>query len=102
MPAWQNVLLAVVAVLFAGLLVWKYRPIRSRVEVLPVGDDVRRAREKVRAAASGRGRAEALMLAGELAARDPSHVTAAVGYYLRAMRADPAWCGPILGIRHLL
>jgi len=72
------------------------RPVR------PSARDVRRARDRVRLARTPRERAEALVLTAEAAARDPRHLTAAIGYLLRAMRADPVWPEPVLVVRRLL
>lgn len=55
-----------------------------------------------RDAKTPRQRAEALMHAGDLFAAERGGDLAAVGHYLRAMRADPAWIAPILKLRHLL
>jgi hypothetical protein len=101
MPLFDRPILAVLAGLFALLVLWRYRPMGRRAP-LAVGEDVKREREIARRASSKRERAAALVRAGELASQDPDHETAAVGSYLRAMRADPSWVVPIERVADLL
>jgi hypothetical protein len=94
MPAWQSVLVAAVAVLFGAFVIWKYRPLGVFEGASPLGPDVRRARERAREASTPRDRATALVEAGDLASAS-GHATAAIGYYLRAMRVEPGWVEPV-------
>jgi hypothetical protein len=103
LPGWQSILLATMAALFAVFVVWRYRP-RRRGRRRGAAPSVRigRARERVRAATAPRDKAEALLAAGDIAIEDGMGATSAVGYYLRAMRADPVWPDPILRLEKLL
>jgi hypothetical protein len=87
---------------FTLFLAWKYRPRLGRVARRPLGEEVRAARERARSAGTSREKAEAFVVAAEAATRDPGGFTAAAGYYFRAMKADPAACAPIEGLRRLL
>src|SRR5689334_9787720 len=84
---WRE-LVAVAAVLFMGFLLVKMRPSGKRRAAL--GSAVRAARERAHAASTSRARAEALCEAGELAVQAGARWTAAAGFFLRAMNADPA------------
>jgi hypothetical protein len=92
MNGWQ-VALAVAAVLFLGFLVVRMRPSRRRRAALNEG--VRAARRRAHEATTPRARAEALCEAGALALRDGARWTAAAGFFLRAMSADPSWPGAV-------
>ncbi|WP_437535302.1 hypothetical protein WME79_13785 [Sorangium sp. So ce726] len=83
---WRHVL-AGVAALFILFLVIKMRPARRRRDALSA--EVQAARERARRAATPRERAEALCDAGVQAMHGGRRVTAAVGFFVRAMRADP-------------
>ncbi|WP_437680430.1 hypothetical protein [Sorangium sp. So ce131] len=83
---WRHVL-AGVAALFILFLLVKMRPARRRRDTLSA--EVQAARERARRAATPRERAEALCDAGAHALRGSRRVTAAVGFFVRAMRADP-------------
>ncbi|WP_437281366.1 hypothetical protein WME90_12630 [Sorangium sp. So ce375] len=83
---WRHVL-AGVAALFILFLVVKMRPARKRRDALSA--EVQAARERARRAATPRERAEALCDAGVQAMHGGRRVTAAVGFFVRAMRADP-------------
>src|SRR5262245_61649219 len=110
---WQNLLVIAAAVVFAGYLLWKYRP-RLPLPTLPrrrrserpspeqTRFDVQKEREKARMAKTPRERATSLLLAAEAAAEADDGVTSAMGLYLRAMRADATYCDPIRGIAALL
>src|SRR5258706_8707913 len=110
---WQNLLVIAAAVIFAGYLLWKYRPSfplpslprRQRAD-RPTPEqtrfDVQKEREKARAAKTPRERATSLVLAAEAAAEADDGITSAIGLYLRAMRADATYCDPIRGIAALL
>lgn len=102
MTGWQSLLVAATAIVFVAFIVWKYRPLGLLEAIPALGDDVKRARERARLATSPEDRAAALMDAGDHAARDPRHTTAAIGYYLRAMRLVPASTEPVLRLRRLL
>ncbi|HVY47060.1 MAG TPA: hypothetical protein VHB21_14330 [Minicystis sp.] len=84
---WQEALVAVVLV-FVAFLVVKMRPTTAARGELAA--DVRAARDRAREARSSRERAEALCEAGRLAAGE-GRWTAAAGFFLRAMNAEPAW-----------
>jgi hypothetical protein len=112
--SWQGLVVVGIAVIFAGFLVWKYRPALPVAEPLmrsygfrrrhsgPVDAQIREALERARSAKTPRDRAEALVAAAEAAALAPDGVTSAVGFYLRAMRADVTLTTPIEGISALL
>jgi hypothetical protein len=112
--SWQGLVVVGIAVIFAGFLVWKYRPSLSTAEPLmrsygfrrrhsgPVDAQIREALERARSAKTPRDRAEALVAAAEAAALAPDGVTSAVGFYLRAMRADATLTTPVEGISALL
>jgi hypothetical protein len=93
---WQLVL-AVVAALFGGYIVWQNRPSlgprrvgKARREALAA------ARAKIASATSPSERAEALCDAGDSSAFAALSPTSAAGYYLRAMRTDPTAAEPVL------
>src|SRR5438552_634471 len=101
--SWQKILVLATAVVFAGYLLWKFRPRlplpsfrKARRSVRPspeaIAGQVREGREKARAAKTPRDRATSLFFAAEAAARAEDGVTAAMGLYLRAMRADATFC----------
>jgi hypothetical protein len=112
--SWQGLFIVGVALLFAGFLVWKYRPSLSTAEPLmrsygfrrrhspPIDAKIREALDRARSATTPRARAEALLSAAEAAALAPDGITSAVGFYLRAMRADVTLCTPVQGISALL
>jgi hypothetical protein len=112
--SWQGLFIVGVAVLFAGFLVWRYRPTLSTAEPLirsygfrrrhsaAVDAKIREALDRARSATSPRARAEALLSAAEAAALAPDGITSAIGFYLRAMRADVTLCTPVQGISALL
>jgi len=110
--SWQQLLVVGAALLFVGFLLWKYKPRWPRLrrsrdkpelrDKASVAGAVRAAREKARGATSARARAEALTEAAKAAALSPDATTSAMGFYLRAMRADPTFCDPVRGIAELL
>jgi hypothetical protein len=63
---------------------------------------IKEALERARAAKSPRDRSEALLSAAEAAALAPDGTTSAIGFYLRAMRADVTHDVPVRGIATLL
>src|SRR5689334_20646630 len=95
--SWSNTTLVVACLLFAASIVWKYRPLGG-LRRLPqrwmfpgpsdtskLAEDVKVARARVRLAKNPRERSDALVATARLAARDPRHLTAAMGLLLRAM-----------------
>jgi hypothetical protein len=112
---WQQLLVVGAAVLFTGFLLWKYKPRwprarrRAREEnklpprdAVAVAKVIEAARERARGAKSTRERAEALTEAGRAAAVSSETANSAIGFYLRAMRADPTLLDPVRGIAELL
>src|SRR5262249_5676172 len=85
---WQVALVAVAAV-FIAFLLFQMRPGLDGRRSLSA--DVKAARDRAREAATPRARAEALAEAGTLAVQDGARWTAAAGFFLRAMNADPTW-----------
>jgi hypothetical protein len=112
--SWQGFIVAGIAVVFTVFLVWKYRPSLSLAEPLmrsygwrrrhspSVDAKIREALERARVAKTPRERAEALVAAAEAAAFAPDGLTSAMGFYLRAMRADVTFVAPVQGISTLL
>jgi hypothetical protein len=98
----QSLLIVVTAAAFLLFLLWKYRPAFGRAVRRPADGDVRAARERARLANSPREKSEAFVLAAQAAAGGPDGLTAALGYYVRAMRADPTASEPVLGLCDLL
>lgn len=88
MVGWQ-LYLPGVAVLFIAFLIWRMRPGGPPRRALRA--DVTAARTRAHAATTPRARAEALCEAGTLAAGGAARWTAAAGFFLRAMSADPTW-----------
>jgi len=79
--------LALAAALFAGFMVWRMRPALGRVRGAGRAA-LRAAKQRIEAAKTPGERALALCDAGDASAALLG-ATSAVGYYLRAMRADP-------------
>jgi hypothetical protein len=112
--SWQGFIVVGIAVVFAAFLLWKYWPSAAMAEPLvrsygwrrrhsaPVDAKIREALERARHATTPRERAEALLSAAEAAALAPDGTTSAMGFYLRAMRADVTFCAPVEGISSLL
>jgi hypothetical protein len=88
---WRH-LLAGAAVIFLAFLLVKMRPALGKGAAS--NGSLRAIKERARAATSPREKAEALCDAGAIAARQPWRLSAA-NYFMRAMRADPAWPGAI-------
>ena len=82
------------AAVFVVFLLAKLRPVRLGRGRPGLGAGVRAARERAHGATTARARAEALCEAGRLAAED-RRWTASAGFFLRAMRTDPAWSAPV-------
>lgn len=112
--SWQGYIVVGIAVVFVGFLLWKYRPSLSMAEPLvhsygwrsrhspEVAAKIKEALERARIAKSPRERSEALLSAAEAAAIAPDGITSAIGFYLRAMRADVSHDAPVQGIATLL
>ena len=92
MFGWQ-IVLAGVAVLFLAFVLWQIRP--GRTPGGPLGAEVKAARARAHTATTPRARAEALCQAGALAVSDGARWTSSVGFFLRAMNADPTWPGAV-------
>ncbi len=111
---WQGFIVVGIAAVFVGFLVWKYRPSLSMAEPLArsygwrsrrspeVTAKIKDALERARGAKSPRDRSDALLSAAEAAALAPDGTTSAIGFYLRAMRADVTHDAPVQGIATLL
>ena len=112
--SWQKLVVFGVALAFTGFLLWKYRP-RLPLPRIPRAEKrlsdqdeasararVREARETARTAKTPHDRATALFMAAESAAQTDEGLTAAMGLYLRSMRADATFLDPIHGITTLL
>jgi hypothetical protein len=111
--SWQNFLVAGAAVVFMAFLLWRYRPTlpgsmpRARWRGFrgrggPIEATIKDALARAASAATPRERALALVEAAEAAARAPDGLTSAMGFYLRAMRADATFCDPVRGMAALL
>jgi hypothetical protein len=88
MIGWQ-LYLPGVAVLFIAFLMWRMWP--GGLPQPALRADVKAARSRAHAATTPRARAEALSEAGTLAAGGVARWTAAAGFFVRAMNADPTW-----------
>ena len=86
-----NVALAIVTLVFAAFLVYRFRPVIGGTHRVrgPSLAALREAKERATNAKDAKERAVALADAGDAASRGGNAV-AAMGYYLRAMRSDPA------------
>ncbi len=86
--------LLISALLFATFLLWRMRPqLGSNARGAakgPAGAALREAKQRIEAAKDDAARAQALSDAGDACAQSLGRTTGAVGYYLRAMRADPS------------
>lgn len=111
--SWQKLAVFAAAIVFAGFLLWKYRPRfplprlvrtshapKGRTE--SIDREIAEAREKARLGKTPRERAAAFVLAAQAAAKADEDLTSAMGLYLRAIRADATFCDPIRGIALLL
>jgi len=123
--SWQKLVVLAAAAVFAAFLLWKYRPTLplpkwrnkpprptggaldgaagNAVDGAAVDATVilREARESARKATTPRDRAASLVRAAKAAAVGQGE-TAAMGFYLRAMKADATFCDAIIGITELL
>ena len=93
MVVWQAVL-AGAALLFLGYLLVRMRPSGGSARGA-LSAEVRAARDRARKATDPRERAEAYCRAGNLALENGGRPTAAAGFFLRAIKADPTWAGAI-------
>src|SRR5438105_182938 len=87
MPFWREVMIGVAA-LFLVFLVVKMRPRLGGRSKL--GEAIKTARRRAHEAKTPREKAMALLDAAELSSGQ-ARWTAAEGFFLRAMLADPAW-----------
>jgi len=100
--SFQSLLVLVTVAAFLLFLLFKYRPSLGGTVLRPASDELRLARELVRSATTPREKAEAFVNAAQAASREKDGLATAVGFYVRAMKADPTACEPILGLRDLL
>jgi len=89
---WRAALL-VVAAAFVVFLLAKLLPVRMRRAV--INGPLAAARARLRDAKTDRERAEALCDAAEAALAAPFGRARGAAYFMRAMRADPAWPGAV-------
>ena len=81
--------LVIAAALFGGFMIWRSRPIlRGPRRSAASRGALREAKKRVEQATTAKERALALCDAGDACAAS-FRTTSAIGYYLRAMRADP-------------
>lgn len=115
---WPSLLVVAAVVAFVTYLIWKLRPAlpvrlgslgragsRRRANhprSAQLQEEVRRERARARTAPTSRERAQAFAAAGRASARMEDGTTAALGLYLRAMRADATSCDPVRAIIELL
>ena len=95
MATWQSFLVVAASLVFAAFLLVQMRPGTFAFARPPAIQGLREILARARSAGTSRERAQALCDAGDLAAADPRHQNAAVGYFLRAMRLDPSWEAPV-------
>jgi hypothetical protein len=83
--------LVVAAVVFAAFMIWRFRPVlfEPREEPLP-GAVLREFQARIESAKSDEERAFALCDAGDACAQRVGRRAGAIGFYLRAMRANPS------------
>ena len=87
---WQHLPLIVVTIIFGAFIVWKVRPALLSGGGHASRAELRAAHERIEAAKDDASRALALCDAGDAAAGRVGGRTSALGFYLRAMRTDPA------------
>jgi hypothetical protein len=81
--------LVIAAILFGGFMIWRIRPVlREPRGAASARGALRDVKKRVEAATTANERALALCDAGDACAAS-FRTTSAIGYYLRAMRADP-------------
>ncbi|HEY4014703.1 MAG TPA: hypothetical protein VGM06_15275 [Polyangiaceae bacterium] len=86
-----SVPLVVATTAFLAVLLWRVRPLAPwTAERRDAREALREARVRVESAADDAERARALCDAADLLAAHVHTRTAAIGYYLRAMRSDPS------------
>jgi hypothetical protein len=85
---WQ-IPLVIAAALFGGFMIWRIRPaLREPRTTAAARGALRDAKKRIEATTTAKDRALALSDAGDACAAS-FRTTSAIGYYLRAMRADP-------------
>jgi hypothetical protein len=112
---WPSLLVVVSVLVFMAFLIWKLRPlppldvalgaprrVGAGVAKDAIKETVRRERAHARDAQTPRARAEALLAAGRASALLDDGSTAALGLYLRSLRADPTYCEPLRALADLL
>ncbi len=87
MSDWEKIALIASAIVFAGFLVWRMRPALSAASRATAAE-LDEAKKRLAAAKDDAERAKALADAGDACAR-LGRMTGAVGFYRRALRADP-------------
>ena len=103
MMDWQNVAVVAGAVVFAVFLLWRMRPVRLGVSAVRRSTvDTMAARVQARSAPDARSRARILCDAARRVGGQPGGASAAIGLFLRAMKADPSWPEPVSCISSLL
>jgi hypothetical protein len=85
-----NLPLVIAAGVFVAFLLWRLRPVFPGGKRDGTLAALREAKKRLEAAKDDKTRALALADAGDACARSLARTTGAVGYYLRAMRADPS------------
>jgi len=85
-----NLPLVVTAGVFVLFLLYRLRPAMPGSRKGGAGVALREAKKRIEAAKDDAARALALADAGDACARSVGRTTGAVGYYLRAMRTNPA------------
>ncbi len=83
--------LVIATALFLAFMVWRVRPALSRGRgARPRRGALREAQKRIEGAKTPQEKALALSDAGDACAYALGRATGAIGYYLRAMRSDPA------------
>jgi hypothetical protein len=100
--AWHHIVLVVLAALFALSLLLRYRPRLGRRRQAVPDPGIAEARARARGAKSPVERAQAFVLVAQRTGKRASGITAATGFYLRALKADPTSCDAIAGLCSLL
>ncbi len=86
-----HVPLAIATLVFFAFMVWRMRPaFLTEAGGRPLRAGLREARKLIDEAKTDEERALALCAAGDACAHALGRSTGAIGYYLRAMRANPA------------
>jgi tetratricopeptide (TPR) repeat protein len=85
-----HLLLGIATGLFLLVTIWRFRPAFANRVLRPRRGALREAKQRIEAAKTPEERALALCEAGDACAYSLGRTTSAIGYYLRAMRANPA------------